>query len=206
MQRRPGTMNGIMSRAGFTLFATALGDCAVAWNGVGLIGVWLPEATPARLRSRIERRFPHLRETAAPAAVAEAVDAITRLLEGQRVELGDVRIDDSQLGDFDRRVYAGARTIPAGRVVTYAALAERIGGAVSPRAVGQSLGRNPFPIVVPCHRIVAAHGELGGFSAPGGAATKRRLLAIEDARLEGPVQLFDPVGSFATGTRSESAA
>src|SRR6202142_2521293 len=80
----PGTMNGIMSRAGFTLFATALGDCAVAWNGVGLFGVWLPEATPARLRSRVERRFPHLREAAAPAAVAEARDAITRLLDGQR--------------------------------------------------------------------------------------------------------------------------
>lgn len=200
-------MNGIMSRAGFTLFATALGDCAVAWNGVGLIGVWLPEATPARLRSRIERRFANLRETAAPAAEAEAeaVDAITRLLDGQRVELGDVRIDDSQLGDFDRRVYAGARTIPAGRVVTYAALAERIGGAVSPRAVGQSLGRNPFPIVVPCHRIVATHGELGGFSAPGGATTKRRLLAIEDARLEGPAQLFDPVGPFAAAMRGAAA-
>ncbi len=190
-------MAGIMSATGFTLFATAVGDCAVAWNSVGLTGVWLPEATVARLRARIARRFPRLHEAAAPTGVAEAISAIQRLLEGERIDLGDVRIDASQLDVFDRQVYAAARTIAPGRVLTYAALAQRVGGSASARAVGQSLGRNPFPIVVPCHRIVAAHGELGGFSAPGGAATKRRLLTIENARLEGPSDLFDAIEGIA---------
>ncbi|MEO8524099.1 MAG: MGMT family protein [Caldimonas sp.] len=113
------------------------------------------------------------------------------MLHGERVALTGIRIDEASLEDFDRRVYRAARTIPAGRVVTYAALAERVGHSATARDVGQSLGRNPFPIVVPCHRIVAASGKLGGFSAPGGSATKRRLLTIEDARLEGAADLFD---------------
>ena len=113
------------------------------------------------------------------------------MLRGERTDLGAIRIDDSRLDPFDRRVYAAARAIAPGRVVSYAELAARVGPDATAREVGQSLGRNPFPIVVPCHRIVAAGGELGGFSAPGGAATKRRLLTIEDARRDGVDDLFD---------------
>ena len=113
------------------------------------------------------------------------------MLDGERTDLGFIRIDDSRIDPFDRRVYAAARTIPAGRVVSYAELAARVGEDASAREVGQSLGRNPFPIIVPCHRIVASSGELGGFSAPGGTATKRRLLTIEDARRDGVDDLFD---------------
>ena len=177
--------------AAFTTFATPIGDCAVAWNRIGLTAVWLPETSAARLRARIAKRIPGASEAPADAVVASAIAAITMLLHGERTDLGAIRIDDSRLDAFDRRVYAAARTIAPGRVVTYADLASRVGADASARAVGQSLGRNPFPIVVPCHRIVAATGELGGFSAPGGAATKRRLLTIEDARLEGVADLFD---------------
>lgn len=179
----------------FTIFATAIGDCAIAWNAAGLLGVWLPEGPSARLRARIVRRHPGAAEAAPEGGSADAVAAITALLRGERVELADVRIDDSALDAFDRQVYAAARTIPPGRVVSYADLAGRVGAAASARAVGQSLGRNPFPLVVPCHRIVAASGELGGFSAPGGTATKRLLLTIEDARLDRPGDLFDAAGS-----------
>lgn len=175
----------------FTIFATAIGDCAIAWNAVGLIGVWLPEASPGRLRLRIARRHPGAAEAQPQSRSADAVAAIMALLRGERTELCAIRIDDAKLDGFDRRVYAAARTIPPGRVVTYAALAERVGGMASARAVGQSLGRNPFPLVVPCHRVVAASGKLGGFSAPGGTATKRRLLTLEDARLDGHGDLFD---------------
>jgi methylated-DNA-[protein]-cysteine S-methyltransferase len=184
--------------ATFTIFATPIGDCAVAWNRVGLTAVWLPETSAARLRARVAKRLPGASEAPADAAVASAIAAITALLRGERTDLGRVRIDDSRLDAFDRRVYAAARTIAPGRVVTYADLARRVGADASARAVGQSLGRNPFPIVVPCHRIVAASGELGGFSAPGGTATKRRLLTIEDARLDGVADLFDE--PLATGS------
>ncbi len=175
----------------FTLFATAIGECAIAWNAVGLTGVWLPDTLPVRLRERIVQRRPGVAEVRPTGEVAAAVAAITALLRGERADLSGIRIDDVSLEDLDRRVYRAARTIPPGRVVTYAALAQRVGKAVSAREVGQSLGRNPFPLVVPCHRIVAASGQLGGFSAPGGAATKRRLLTIEDARLDGANDLFD---------------
>ncbi len=176
----------------FALFPTAVGDCAVAWNDLGLRSVWLPERTAARLRSRIAQRLADFVEAAPDEDTAAAIASITTLLGGTRLDLAAIRVDDSTLDPFDRQVYAAARTIPPGRVVTYGALAGMIGaGIAASRQIGQSLGRNPFPIVVPCHRIVGAHGGLGGFSAPGGAATKRLLLTIEDARLAGGADLFD---------------
>jgi methylated-DNA-[protein]-cysteine S-methyltransferase len=180
----------------FALFGTALGDCALAWNEIGLTGVWLPETSADRLRWRVLRREPQANDAAPAGPVAAAVAAMTRLVGGERLDLLEIELDESSLTPFDRRVYTAARAIVPGRVVTYAMLAAQVGGLADARAVGQSLGRNPFPIVVPCHRIVAAHGALGGFSAPGGAKTKRRLLTIEDARLDGTADLFDmPVAS-----------
>jgi methylated-DNA-[protein]-cysteine S-methyltransferase len=190
-RRTAATIDAMTRSVAFTVFATAIGDCALAWNEVGVVAAWLPECSPGRLRSRIANRFPNAAETAPDAAIAAAVAAITALLRGERTDLGAVGIDDSRLAAFDRRVYAAARTIAAGRVVSYGELAERVGADATAREVGASLGRNPFPIIVPCHRIVASDGELGGFSAPGGTATKRRLLTIEDARRDGVDDLFD---------------
>jgi methylated-DNA-[protein]-cysteine S-methyltransferase len=175
----------------FTLFATALGTCAIAWNDIGVAGVWLPEANADSLRRKVTRRCTGASEAVPAGAIAKAVEAITRLLAGERVDLSDVVLDSAGIDDFDRRVYAVTRTIAAGRVLTYGEVAARVGADASARAVGQSLGRNAMPIVVPCHRVVATGGGLGGFSAPGGAATKRRLLAIEDAQPAGPPGLFD---------------
>jgi methylated-DNA-[protein]-cysteine S-methyltransferase len=182
-----------MSRSvAFAVFPTAIGDCALAWNDVGIVAAWLPEASRGRLKSRIVHRFADATEAAPSADVAAAIAAISALLDGERIDLSGIRIDDSRLAAFDRRVYAAARTIPPGRVVSYAELAARVGADATAREVGASLGRNPIPIIVPCHRIVAtAAGELGGFSAPGGTATKRRLLTIEDARRDGVDDLFD---------------
>jgi methylated-DNA-[protein]-cysteine S-methyltransferase len=176
----------------FTIFPTAVGDCALAWSAAGLRGVWLPERTPERQRARIVQRHPGIAEASPGDEATDAVAAITTLLAGSRLDLASIRLDDAPLDEFDRRVYAAARSIPPGRVLTYGGLAEKIGvGSSASRSIGQSLGRNPFPIVVPCHRIVGAHGSLGGFSAPGGAATKRLLLTIENARLSGAADLFD---------------
>jgi methylated-DNA-[protein]-cysteine S-methyltransferase len=189
----------------FTIFATTLGDCAIAWNAVGLTGVWLPESSAARLRTRIVRRRPDLAEVRPEGAIDQAIGAITALLRGERTVLTAIPIDDTALDAFDARVYSAARTIPPGRVITYATLAERVGATATAREVGQSLGRNPFPIVVPCHRIVAAGGQLGGFSAPGGSATKRRLLTIEGARLDGAVDLFDSADACAPPAADQTA-
>jgi len=109
---------------------------------------------------------------------------MTALLRGERVSLDDVALDMEGVQPFHRRVFELARTIPAGRTSTYGELATRLGDPGSARAVGEALGRNPFPIVVPCHRVLAATGKLGGFSAHGGATTKRRMLIIEGALLE----------------------
>jgi methylated-DNA-[protein]-cysteine S-methyltransferase len=175
----------------FALFATALGTCAIAWNEVGLTGVWLPEAHGELLRRKVARRCEGACEGVPSGWVADAVEAITRLLAGEPVDLRGIALDSAGIDDFDRRVYAVTRTIAPGRVLTYGEVAARVGVDATARAVGQSLGRNAMPIVVPCHRVVATGGGLGGFSAPGGMQTKRRMLAIEDAHPSGPPGLFD---------------
>ena len=174
----------------FAFFPTALGTCAIAWNEIGLTGVWLPEADAGSLRRRVARRCDGARESEPSGWVAEAVESITRLLAGERIDLGGIAVDSTGIDDFDRRVYAVTRTIAPGRLLTYGEVATRVGVDATARAVGQSLGRNAMPIVVPCHRVVAT-GGLGGFSAPGGTDTKRRMLAIEDAHPSGPPGLFD---------------
>ena len=179
------------STRSYALFTTALGTCAIAWSEIGLTGVWLPEAHADSLRRKVARRIASARESEPSGRVADAVAAIKRLLAGERIDLSDVALDDAGIDDFDRRVYAVTRTIGPGRVLTYGEVAARVGADATARAVGQSLGRNAVPIVVPCHRVVATGGGLGGFSAPGGAATKRRMLAIEDAHPSGPPDLFD---------------
>lgn len=175
----------------FACFATALGTCAIAWNDVGLTSVWLPEASADALRRKVVRRCAGASEAVPTGAIADVVQAITRLLAGEHVDLSAVALDSADIDDFDRRVYAVTRAIAAGSVLSYGEVAARVGADASARAVGQSLGRNAMPIVVPCHRVVATGGGLGGFSAPGGTATKGRLLAIEDARPAGPPGLFD---------------
>lgn len=168
----------------FALFDTALGVCGIVWTDRGVSGIQLPEATEAATRARIRRRHPRATETAPDADVGRVVDGITALLRGARVDLSDVALDMSEVLPFHRRVFDVARTIPVGRTSTYGELATRLGDPGSARAVGEALGRNPFPIVVPCHRVLAASGKLGGFSAHGGAETKRRMLLIEGALLE----------------------
>jgi methylated-DNA-[protein]-cysteine S-methyltransferase len=164
---------------GFTLFDTAIGWCGVAWSDRGLVGVQLPEARKAETRERMLQRFPAAAEAPPPPEIQLATDAIVALLRGERRDLSDVALDMEGVAPFHRRVYEVARTIPPGRTLAYGDVAARLGAHGAARAVGQALGRNPFPIVVPCHRVLAAGGKIGGFSAHGGTATKRRMLAIE---------------------------
>lgn len=163
----------------FATFPTALGACGVAWSERGVYALWLPEGSEAALKARIKRRA-HV-EWPPPPHVAEAIAGIQALIAGERRDLAEIGLDMERIGAFERRVYEIARAIPPGRTLTYGEVAEMLGERNLSRAVGQALGRNPFPIVVPCHRVLAASGRTGGFSAPGGVATKLKLLEIEGA-------------------------
>jgi methylated-DNA-[protein]-cysteine S-methyltransferase len=176
--------------AAFALFPTAIGACAIVWRGDRVIGAALPEASEAAIRASLRRRFPDAEETAPPPAILEAIDRVERLLAGEPVDLAAIPVDLSACDEFEQRVYAAASAIPRGEVRTYGELAAAIGAPGAARAVGTALGRNPIPIVIPCHRILASGGKSGGFSAPGGTATKFRMLAIEGAKRPGEPELF----------------
>jgi len=167
----------------FTTFDTAVGCCAVAWAAGGIVGTWLPGATPAATRRAVLRRHPDAEEATPPAAVAHAIEGMTRLLAGDEVDLREVTLDMTGMPEFQQQIYALARSLPRGVTMTYGEIAARVGAPGAAQAVGQAMGHNPFPIVVPCHRVVGAGGANGGFSAPGGVDTKLRLLAIEGATL-----------------------
>jgi methylated-DNA-[protein]-cysteine S-methyltransferase len=174
----------------FALFDTAIGPCGIAWADAGLRGLHLPGADAERTRAGLRRRHPRGVEPDPPAPVRDAIAAIVALLADGSADLTWIPLDMARVPPFHRRVYELARTIPPGRTLTYGEMAQRLGDATAARAVGQALGANPFAVIVPCHRVLAAGGRSGGFSAPGGIDTKRRLLEIERARIGDEPQLF----------------
>ncbi len=168
----------------YCLFETALGAGGVAWGEAGITGVQLPEPDARTIHARLRRRFPAATESRPTPDVQAAVEAMAALLRGEAVDLSMVRLDMARVPEFARRVYGVARTIRAGETLTYGQIASRLGEPPQmARDVGQALARNPYPIIVPCHRVLAADGKLGGFSAAGGVATKQRLLDIEHANV-----------------------
>jgi methylated-DNA-[protein]-cysteine S-methyltransferase len=161
----------------YALVETAIGWAGLVWNEAGLVGVHLPEPSPEAARRGLARRSP----------VAAAIQA---LLRGEPADFAAAPLDLARVPDFDAKVYAIARAIPPGETLTYGEVAARLGDRLLAREVGAALGRNPWPIVVPCHRVTAAGGKLGGFSARGGALTKLKLLAIEGASAAAQPDLF----------------
>ncbi len=179
-----------MNAPGFTLFDTPIGRCGIAWGERGIVGMELPGSDDARTRKRLTGRVKDARESEPPPAVREAITRIVALLSGERADLSPIALDMERVSGFEKQVYAIARKIPPGETLTYGDIAERLGDKLLSRDVGQAMGKNPFPIVVPCHRVVAANGKLGGFSAPGGVDTKLKMLAIEGAAVGGQPDLF----------------
>ena len=165
----------------FALFETAIGRCGIAWSDRGLVALQLPEAAEADTRGRVLKRFPDAQEARPTGDVHQATRAIVDLLRGQPRDLSDIPLDMSGVPAFHQKVYQAARLIPPGQTLSYGDVAQRVGSPGLARAVGQALGRNPFAIVVPCHRVLAAGGKVGGFSANGGITTKLRMLTIEGA-------------------------
>jgi methylated-DNA-[protein]-cysteine S-methyltransferase len=165
-------------------FDTALGTCAVRWTDAGIASVRLPSPRTASL--------PRVADARVPGAIRDAIGAITEVLAGASRDLSFVALDERGIEPLRRQVYAATRRIPAGETRTYGEVARMIGrtDAHAARDVGAALARNPFPIVVPCHRVLGANGQLTGFSAPGGLATKRRMLELEGAPGFGQQVLF----------------
>jgi methylated-DNA-[protein]-cysteine S-methyltransferase len=175
----------------FAIFDTAIGRCGIAWGPRGVSAVQLPMGNEDKTRARIRQRYGDIAEMAPPAEVQRAIDGIVELLDGKPNDLADVVLDLEGVPEFHRGVYEIARTIPPGKTMTYGDIAKRLGGVELSRDVGQALGRNPCPIVVPCHRVLAAGGKPGGFSANGGVVTKLKMLAIEGAVVNHTPSLFE---------------
>lgn len=194
---------------GITVFPTAIGHCGLAWAtepAAAVAGAQLPEADVEATRARLRTRFPGTVEhsvvehpavaTAAhdvggadgpvPPWVLEVIDAVTASLAGEAVDLSAIPLDLRAVPPFHARVYEVARAIPRGTTTTYGELARQLGDPGAAQAVGQALGANPFAPIVPCHRILAAGGKPGGFSAAGGPATKERILEAEGVHLTPP--------------------
>ncbi len=180
-----------MSAPGYTLFDTAVGRCGIAWGARGIVGVQLPERSDTATQARLRRRYPDLCETAPPPEVLHTIEAIAGLLGGEQRDLSSIALDMRDVPEFHQRVYATARTILPGSTLSYGEIAARLGDRSVAREVGEALGQNPFPIIVPCHRVLAAGGKIGGFSAAGGVTTKLRLLGIERAEVGEAPTLFE---------------
>jgi methylated-DNA-[protein]-cysteine S-methyltransferase len=183
-------MSRNMPEQNFAVFETAIGPCGIVWSARGVAGVQLPEADERATRARVRRRYPAAKETVPSPEIRRAIEGIVALLQGEKRDLSDVIIDNGETPEFNARVYAIARTIPPGQTMTYGEIAEWLGDKLLAREVGTALGQNPCPLVMPCHRVLAAGGKTGGFSAPGGVVSKLRLLTIEGAQPSGPT-LFD---------------
>jgi methylated-DNA-[protein]-cysteine S-methyltransferase len=193
-----------MSNFGYAFFQTSIGRCALVCGAAGIRRVYLPEINEAPIRAHIGRTFPGARENWILTEPASAITRITALLRGDKDDLVSIRLDMAGVSNFHRNVYFAARAVPPGAVATYGEIAERLGEPEAAQAVGQALGRNPFPIIVPCHRILAADGKTGGFTAPGGVATKLKMLEIEGARRDGAPTLFDEADERWRGAESDA--
>ena len=167
------------------VFDTALGPCGVAWNERGLTAVQLPEKDRASTERRLAAKAASTGAVEPPPAIAAVVADIQRYLAGEAVDFAAASVDLSGLDPFRQKLYETMRALDWGETTTYGALAKKLGatGWEGARDVGEAMGRNPVPVVIPCHRVLAAGGKLGGFSAHGGAATKAKLLALEGVRL-----------------------
>lgn len=173
------------------VFETAIGPCGLRWGERGVTGAALPEGSAEATLARLRRRAPDAEVRPPTPEIAQAAEAIVALTHGEKADLTFVLVDYGEPTDLERGVWEITRSIPPGETLTYGEIARRLGDVSLSRAVGKALGDNPVPIIVPCHRVLAADGRSGGFSAPGGVTTKLRLLNIERAATTGAPMLFD---------------
>ncbi|HEX2114722.1 MAG TPA: methylated-DNA--[protein]-cysteine S-methyltransferase [Alphaproteobacteria bacterium] len=171
----------------YRVFETAGGFCAIAWNDTGITRFQLPTSTAEATERNLRRRLPSAVSGTPPPHVANVIEAAQLYFAGERVDFSDVPLDLDGQDEFFQRVYAALRGVGWGRTTTYGALAKELGaGPEAARDVGQAMAQNPVPLLIPCHRVLAAGGKVGGFSAPGGSAAKIRMLELEGVRVGPP--------------------
>ncbi len=168
-----------MSGAAYTIFDTAIGRCGIAWSEAGILGVQIPLAREIETRKRLFRLYPDARETRPVSNVEAAIEGIAGLLRGEPSDLSHVRLDMRGIQLFNQRVYEVARRIPRGQTVSYDELAAKVRVPSAVRPVAQAIARNPFVIIVPCHRVLDRDGNADAVSPHAGLISKRRLLSLE---------------------------
>lgn len=168
----------------YQIFETANGFCAIAWNDVGITRFRLPAPSSEAIKRSLLRHLANAQPGEPSDAVSEAITAAKRYFDGDPIDFSGLQLDLNQQSDFFKRIYAAARRVSWGQITTYGALARELGlGPEAARAVGQAMAKNPVPLIIPCHRVLAAGGKIGGFSAPGGSTSKLRMLELEGIRV-----------------------
>ncbi|MBV8536481.1 MAG: methylated-DNA--[protein]-cysteine S-methyltransferase [Alphaproteobacteria bacterium] len=171
----------------YAIFETAAGFCAVAWNDAGIVRFQLPTRSADATERALLRRVPEAERASPPAEFGKVIADAQRYFAGEKVDFSEVPVDLGRPQDFFRRIYEALRRVGYGQTTTYGALAKELGaGPEAARDVGQAMATNPVPLIIPCHRVLAAGGKVGGFSAPGGAASKIRMLELEGVRVSPP--------------------
>ena len=180
-----------MAGRGYSVFDTGVGRCGIVWSDAGVVGVQLPEAREIETRRRLFHIFPDAREMRAPLNVEIAIEGMVALLHGQPSDLAEIVLDMNGIPNFNRRVYELTRTIPWGETRTYGEIAAQMRASGASHSVAQAIGKNPFMLIVPCHRVLEAGHYADKISPFGGSISKRRLLSIEGAISPGSKPLFD---------------
>lgn len=168
----------------YLVFETDLGACGIGWSDRGVTRLQLPESSRSATERRLRARTGSDRASDPP-PIRKAIERLQRYFAGERMDFSAIAVDLGHTGQFHRRIYEAARSLGWGETASYGELARQVGSPGAARAVGQAMGQNPVPIIIPCHRVLAAGRKIGGFSAYGGAVTKQRLLAIEGVHLGG---------------------
>ena len=171
----------------YLVFETASGFCGIAWNDVGITRFQLPTKSAEATERILLRRVPDAKPGAPTPEIVEAVAAVKRYFEGERTDFSEFKLDLNDQSAFFNQIYAAARQVGWGHTTTYGTLAKQVGaGPEAARDVGEAMANNPVPLIIPCHRVLAASGKVGGFSAPGGSAAKMRSLELEGVHVEPP--------------------
>jgi methylated-DNA-[protein]-cysteine S-methyltransferase len=179
----------------YLIFETAGGFCGIAWNGGGIKRFQLPAKTAEATQGNLLRRLPGAEPGAPTAEIAEAVVAAKRYFDGEPIDFSHFRLDLAGQDVFFEKIYVAARRVAWGRTTTYGTLAKEVGGGPeAARDVGQAMAKNPVPLIIPCHRVLAAGGKVGGFSAPGGSDAKLRMLELEGVQVGPPPSAQQSLG------------
>jgi methylated-DNA-[protein]-cysteine S-methyltransferase len=186
-----GQWGSVMTGRGYAIFDTAVGRCGIVWSGSGVLSVQLPQAREIDTRRRLYQLYPEAREARPPVNTEIAVVGITAILRGQDFDLAEVTLDLNAISHFNRRVYEFTRTIPRGETRTYSEVAQQMRREGTEREIAQAIAKNPYMIIVPCHRVLE-NGHYADKIAPsGGTISKRHLLSIEGTHLSASKTLFD---------------